>query len=158
MDAAPNDLSTLYSDRHLQAVITSYGENHADTPTGDALHVDTRGLRNPPEDPAVRARMMESNGLDPEVRRYVMATPGARHLVNQAVTKTRFLLAPENLHQWAGPQVLRVDIHVMCGGGRHRSVAVAEEIAIGLRAAGIGVEVEHPHINRPITPKPQSGE
>ncbi|MFG3244220.1 hypothetical protein [Streptomyces sp. NPDC048157] len=158
MDAAPDDLSALYSTRHIQTVITSYGENHADTPTGNALHVDTRGLRNPPEDPAVRARMMESNGLNPEVRRYVMATPGACRLVDQVVAKARFLLAPENLHQWAGPQALRVDIHVMCGGGRHRSVAVAEEIAIGLRAAGIGVEVEHPHINRPITPKPRPGE
>ncbi|WP_331723454.1 RNase adapter RapZ [Streptomyces atratus] len=158
MNTTPNDLSTFYSGRHLQTVITSYGENHADTPTGNALHVDTRILRNPPEDPAVRARMMESNGLDPDVRHYVMSTPGARHLVDQAVTKARFLLTPENLHQWAGPQALRVDIHVMCGGGRHRSVAVAEEIAISLRAAGIGVEVEHPHIHRPITPKPKSGE
>lgn len=104
MNTTPNDLSTFYSGRHLQTVITSYGENHADTPTGNALHVDTRILRNPPEDPAVRARMMESNGLDPDVRHYVMSTPGARHLVDQAVTKARFLLTPENLHQWAAPR------------------------------------------------------
>ncbi|MFB6772819.1 hypothetical protein [Streptomyces sp. NPDC056337] len=39
---------------------------------------------------------------------------------------------------------------VVCGGGRHRSVAVAEEIAVHLRAAGIGCEVEHRHIHRPI--------
>ncbi|MFG2142602.1 hypothetical protein ACGFRG_00125 [Streptomyces sp. NPDC048696] len=40
----------------------------------------------------------------------------------------------------------------MCGGGRHRSVAVAEEVAKRLRAAGIGVETEHRHIDRPILP------
>jgi hypothetical protein len=38
----------------------------------------------------------------------------------------------------------RVDVHVVCGGGRHR-FAVAEEIALYLRAAGIGCEVEHRH-------------
>jgi RNase adaptor protein for sRNA GlmZ degradation len=47
----------------------------------------------------------------------------------------------------------RVDVHVVCGGGRHRSVAVAEEIAVYLRAAGIGCEVEHRHIDRPILQK-----
>lgn len=33
---------------------------------------------------------------------------------------------------------------------RKRSVAVAEEVARRVRAAGYGVETEHPHIDRPI--------
>lgn len=37
-------------------------------------------------------------------------------------------------------------------GGRHRSVAVAEELADRLRDADVGVETEHRHIDRPILP------
>lgn len=151
-DTTPNDLAPLYSDRHLQSVITSYGTGHHDAPTGSALHVDCGILRNPPSDPVVRERMLHSTGLDPEVRRYVMATPGARELVTENAEKALILLTRSNLRRWAGAQPMRVDVHVACGGGRHRSVAVAEEIAVYLRAAGIGCEVEHRHIDRPILP------
>ncbi|MFD8851567.1 hypothetical protein [Streptomyces sp. NPDC059604] len=153
METTPNDLSALYPESYCQSVITSYGAGHHDDPPGNALVVDTRPLRNPPEDPEVRERMLHSNGLDPEVRRYVMATPGAKRLVAQTAEKVRILAQRDNLRQWTGgPQQYRVDVHVVCGGGRHRSVAVAEEIAAYLRAAGIGCEVEHRHIDRPILP------
>ncbi|GAA3372271.1 hypothetical protein GCM10017744_103130 [Streptomyces antimycoticus] len=153
METTPQDLSSLYDDRHVQSVITSYGDGHHDAPRGTALLVDTRVLRNPPEDPEVRERMLHKTGLDPEVRQYVMATPGAKELVEQNAEKARILLETDTLRRWAGsPQRYRVDIHVVCGGGRHRSVAVAEEIGAWLRAAGIGCEVEHRHIDRPILP------
>jgi UPF0042 nucleotide-binding protein len=144
MTTTPNDI--------IQSVITSYGAGHHDDPTGSSLLVDTRILRNPPEDPAVRERMLHSNGLDPEVRHYVMETDGAQDLVAESASKARILLQRDNFRQWTGRQLHRVDIHVVCGGGRHRSVAVAEEIAARLRAAGIGCEVEHRHIDRPILP------
>ena len=151
----PNDLSGLYPHNDVQCVITSFGENHTDIPQGSALLVDTRVLRNPPDDPAVRERMLRSNGLDPLVRRYVMDTPGARDLVRTHAEQALILLAPANHERWSTRnRNRRVDIHVMCGGGRHRSVAIAEEIATYLRAAGTGVEVDHRHIDRPITPKP----
>ena len=67
METTPEDLSTLYEDGHVQSVITSYGAGHHDDPGGNAVVVDTRPLRNPPEDPEVRDRMLHSNGLDPEV-------------------------------------------------------------------------------------------
>ncbi|MDT0477839.1 RNase adapter RapZ [Streptomyces sp. DSM 41014] len=152
METTPEDLSALYWDGHCQSVITSYGAGHHDDPGGNAVLVDTRSLRNPPEDPEVRERLLHKNGLDAEVRRYVMATPGARELVAQSAEKVRILLQADNLKQWAGAQQYRVDVHVVCGGGRHRSVAVAEEMAAYLRAAGVGVEVEHRHIDRPILP------
>ncbi|MFG2334114.1 hypothetical protein ACGFMM_31530 [Streptomyces sp. NPDC048604] len=139
----------------VQCVITSFGENHVDTPSGDAVLVDTRILRNPPDDPAVRERMLHSNGLDPEVRRYVMATPGADQLVRRNARMVLALLEAEARQQQTGTRRLkRVDVHVMCGGGRHRSVAIAEEIGAYLRAAGVGCEIEHPHIDKPITYEP----
>ncbi|MFI0742801.1 hypothetical protein ACH4PU_32670 [Streptomyces sp. NPDC021100] len=133
----------------IQSVITSYGEGHHDAPHGSALLVDTRPLRNPPDDPAVRETMMQFTGLDPEVARYVMATPGAEQLVADAAARALALLrAPGR----PGARHFRVDLHVRCGGGRHRSVAVAEEIGRRLRAAGVGCEVEHRHIDRPVLP------
>ncbi|MGY3056154.1 RNase adaptor protein for sRNA GlmZ degradation [Streptomyces sp. TE3672] len=48
------------------------------------------------------------------------------------------------------PDQHRVDIHVLCGCGRHGSVVVAEEFALRLRAVGFGVETEHRHIDQPI--------
>ncbi|MDI3390026.1 RNase adapter RapZ [Streptomyces sp. B-S-A8] len=100
-------------------------------------------LRNPPKDPAVRARMLHSTGLDPEVRAYVRSSPGAARLIERSTRRALALLDQVTDGR-------RVDLHVVCGGGRHRSVAVAEDIADRLRVAGIGVETEHRHINRPI--------
>ncbi|MDP9954144.1 MULTISPECIES: RNase adapter RapZ [Streptomyces] len=127
----------------VQTVVVSYGDGHHDAPRGDALRIDTRPLRNPPSDPAVRERMLHSTGLDPHVRDYVRATPGFETIVQRGLDHALALLAvPGRRH--------RVDIHVACGGGRHRSVVVAEELAARLQAAGIGAETEHRHIDRPI--------
>ncbi|MCT6782277.1 hypothetical protein LXH09_37275 [Streptomyces sp. CS7] len=99
-------------------------------------------LRNPPSDPVVRERMVRSTGLDPHVALYVRATPGFDEVVDRALGRALALLEH-------GGRRFRVDVHVVCGGGRHRSV-VAEELAVRLRAVGVGVEVEHRHIGRPI--------
>ena len=138
----PSDLPAQPCTALIRTVITSYGEGHHDAPRGNALRVDARPLRNPPDDPAVRARMVRSNGLDPQVRDYVLATIGADQLIERSLNRVLALLALPDRH--------RADIHVLCGGGRHRSVAVAEELAARLRAGGCGVEVEHRHIDRPI--------
>ncbi|MFD7341880.1 hypothetical protein ACFV98_38820 [Streptomyces violascens] len=131
----------------IQSVITSYGEGHHDAPSGNALRVDARPLRNPPDDPAVRERMLHSTGLDPEVRHYVMSTHGADQLVDRSVQRALALL---RLPAPSRGQLHRVDVHVLCGGGRHRSVVLAEEISTQLQAVGIGCEVEHRHIDRPV--------
>ncbi|MFB6906906.1 hypothetical protein ACFCWB_21820 [Streptomyces bacillaris] len=121
----------------------SYGDGHHDAPRGDALRIDTRPLRNPPSDPVVRERMLHSTGLDPHVREYVRATPGFEEIVQRGLDRALGLLSLPDRR-------FRVDIHVACGGGRHRSVVVAEELAERLRAAGVGVETEHRHIGRPV--------
>ncbi|MCQ1577221.1 RapZ C-terminal domain-containing protein [Streptomyces parvus] len=126
----------------IRTVITSYGDGHHDAPLGSALRVDARPLRNPPEDPAVREQMLRTNGLDPHVRDYVLATPGAERLIERSFRRALALLALSDQH--------RVDMHVLCGGGRHRSVVVAEELAARLQAVGYGVETEHRHIDRPV--------
>lgn len=78
----------------------------------------------------------------PHVRDYVLAAPGADRLVERSFNRALALLALPDPH--------RVDVHVLCSGGRHRSVVVAEELADLNRAVGYGVGTEHRHIDLPI--------
>lgn len=128
-------------------LLVSYGEGHQDPPRGDALTVDlVDALRNPPDDPAVRDRLTRLTGLDEQVRAYVMATPGAREKAAETADRIRALL------RCGGARDLPVVVHVKCWGGRHRSVALAEQVAAWLRADDIAVTVEHRHLDRPLLP------
>lgn len=129
----------------VQTVIVSYGDGHHDAPRGDALRIDTRPLRNPPSDPVVRERMLHSTGLDPHVQAYVRATPGFEAIVQRGLDHALALLALPGRR-------FRVDIHVTCGGGRHRTVVAAEELAARLQAAGIGAERDRASARRPADP------
>lgn len=75
-----------------------------------------------------------------------MATPGAERIVAQAVDRIRRCLGTSG----------HIEVHVHCRGGRHRSVAISEEIGDRLRAAGVPVQIVHKHITRPILPTSQS--
>jgi len=134
-------------------LLVSYGEGHQDPPRGDALTVDlVDALRNPPDDPMVRERLTRLTGLDPQVSAYVMATPGARRKAAQTAARVRALLECDQAPD------LPVPVHLKCWGGRHRSVAMAERVAVLLRADGIQVEVVHRHVERPLLPsRPRNG-
>ena len=124
--------------------IVSCGTGHQDAPPWAAdVIVDTTGLRNPSDGLAVRARLTQLTGLDQEVARYVMATPGARDLVRRHRHRIVFL---------AEIGTARVEVLVYCYGGRHRSVAITEQLAADLRAIGHDVQVVHWHLDRPVLP------
>ncbi|WP_030271289.1 RNase adapter RapZ [Streptomyces sp. NRRL B-24484] len=108
----------------------------------DGLYFDLGGqFRNPHHDPAMRYR----TGLDPEVREHVLTTPGVMPMVE------RIAESAKAVHRaYADPRHLLVNVTIACRGGRHRSVAVAEAVAAYLRTDGIGVEVHHRHIDRPV--------
>ena len=151
--ATPDDLSTLIDTHHIRVVIITSGAGHHEPITEDALTVNlVDALRNPPADPAVRAEMTNLTGLDKRVREYVMNTPGAREKAEEVYGQTLALL-----RGWANPRHRLVIVHVQCWGGRHRSVALAEEVAALLRADGIGVEVYHRHIHKPLLPCRNAG-
>ncbi|MER7517797.1 RNase adapter RapZ [Streptomyces sp. NPDC126499] len=123
--------------------ITSYGTGHNDPPAAaNPVVVDTTSLRNPPDDPAVRRQLTQLTGLDPTVATYVMNTPGAEHLVDHARRTIEQRIKNGQQH---------IDVHVHCYGGRHRSVAIAEQLGQQLRGHG-RVHVQHRHINQPILP------
>ncbi|MGW4222991.1 RapZ C-terminal domain-containing protein [Streptomyces bauhiniae] len=137
----PFDLSPLYPEHHIQVVITSFGYGHSPSPEADITLDTRRHLRNPHSDPAMR----DLNGLDFAVRQHVLTTPGARSLITNTALLVKILLS-----EVADARQRLVTIAVGCVGGRHRSVAIAEEIAGALRVLGTGVEVEHRDIDKPV--------
>ncbi|MER5622524.1 RNase adapter RapZ [Streptosporangium sp. NPDC002544] len=118
--------------------ITSFGYGHSEQPTADLTIDARRNLRNPHHDPAMRTL----TGLDRTVREHVLATPGASALVGYAVACTAALAAATGRD---------VTVATGCVGGRHRSVALAEEIAAGLRSDhGMHVTVTHRDVAKPV--------
>ena len=99
----------------------------------DADHVvDVRFLANPFWIPELR----HLTGRDAPVRDYVLGLPGAQLFVE------RYLAALEPvLAGYVQEEKRYVTIAVGCTGGKHRSVAVSEAIAQGLREAGHRVTV-----------------
>ncbi|MCE7078845.1 RNase adapter RapZ [Streptomyces sp. ST2-7A] len=153
-DHIPDDLAGLYHDGHVRSIITSYGADHHDAPTGSALLADARTLPRPVVSLPVDRWGPDTTGRNATVRRQVMSTPGARRLARHTAEKARLLLAA--LPTWAGNEVMRVDVHVVGDHGHRRSVALADEIAAHLRAYGIGCLVEHRHLHHPA-PIPKEG-
>lgn len=126
-----------------EIVITSFGVLHGTLPEtiGAVLLLDLRhALYNPFDDPSMR----ELNGLNPVVAAHVLNSPGAQGIITDTITR---LLA---LREYTTPRDERADLLVMCKGGRHRSVAVAEEVAARIRTLGIDIEVEHRDIHKPV--------
>ncbi len=125
----------------IRVKVLSFGYGHAPAPQADITIDARRHLRNPHHDPTMR----QLTGLDPAVRRHVLATPGADCLIRHTTA-----CATDLLTALPRPPALVVTIAVGCVGGRHRSVALAEEIAATLRAHGIGVQVDHRDVTRPV--------
>jgi UPF0042 nucleotide-binding protein len=120
--------------------VTSFGYGHAPAPEADLTVDARRHLRNPHADPAMR----DLTGLDEAVRQHVLATPGAARLIHN----TTVLVA--DLHaQTRAP----VTVAVGCVGGRHRSVAIAEEVAATLRSDGVKATVTHRDVHHPVIQK-----
>ncbi|GGS84545.1 hypothetical protein GCM10010156_48960 [Planobispora rosea] len=119
--------------------ITSFGYGHAPAPTADIVIDARRRFRNPHHDP----RMRELTGLNDRVHGHVMTTPG----VAAAVAHTA-QLAAELTTTTGAP----VTVAIGCAGGRHRSVAMAEDLADELDGAGVHVTVTHRDVAKPVLP------
>ncbi|MCZ0204717.1 HIT domain-containing protein [Streptomyces sp. UMAF16] len=105
----------------------------------------TNALLNPPDDPALADVAARQTGRDADVRDYVLATPGAARIVDDAVHELTALLAAANGRP--------VQLLVNCWYGRHRAPAIADAIGRRIREAGAHVQVTHHHINRPPVPR-----
>jgi UPF0042 nucleotide-binding protein len=126
----------------VKVVITTIGLRHPKVDVDGGLYFDvSRTLRNPADDPAMR----QLTGLHPAVRDHVLGTPGAMRLVEEIAESAKTLLL-----SYKDKRRRIVHVTIACAGGRHRSVALAEAAADYLRGDGIGVEVDHRHIDLPV--------
>ncbi|WP_169078320.1 RNase adapter RapZ [Microcella alkalica] len=130
---APEGASTV------RVTLESFGFKYG-LPTDADMVADARFLPNPFWQPALRAK----TGLDDEVSDYVLAQEGAREFVDRYVA----LLQPV-LRGYARENKRTATIAVGCTGGKHRSVAIIEDLAAHLRGMpGVAVAVKHRDLGR----------
>ena len=122
----------------LLATVMSFGYKYG-LPVDSDLVVDCRFLPNPHWVPELRPL----NGRDEPVRDYVMAQQGASDFLE---TYERLLDIIGTGYQREGKRY--ATIAVGCTGGKHRSVAMAEELARRMKTHGIDTAVVHRDLGR----------
>ncbi|MBO2450077.1 RNase adapter RapZ [Actinomadura barringtoniae] len=122
----------------LRATVVSFGYKYG-LPVDADLVVDCRFLPNPHWVPELRPK----TGRDAPVRDFVLAQRGAKEFLD-AYTEVLRLLTDG--YEREGKHY--VTLAVGCTGGKHRSVAMAEQIAARLRDEGIDVQVAHRDLGR----------
>lgn len=122
----------------LQVAVESFGFKHG-LPLDADIVMDVRFLPNPHWDDVLRPL----TGHDPKVRDYVLETAVGSNFIDQFDELLGTLL-PQ--YQAEGRSYLTVAIG--CTGGRHRSVAVSEELALRLRGRGVAVTAAHRDLSR----------
>ena len=122
----------------METTVVSFGFKHG-LPLDVDLVFDCRFLPNPHWVPELRPL----TGLDAEVRDYVMASPETGQLLERLESLFELLLPA---YAREGKSYLSVAIG--CTGGRHRSVALAEELGEMFRRHGFDPSVHHRDISR----------
>lgn len=121
------------TESRLQVAVVSFGFKHG-VPLDADMVMDVRFLPNPHWEEALRPL----TGLDPEVRDYVLETASGSDFVERYDDLLASLLP-----QYESEGRSYLTVAVGCTGGRHRSVAVAEELASRLRSRGVAVRTTH---------------
>ena len=124
--------------RPLQVTIMSFGYKYG-LPVDADLVVDCRFLPNPHWVPELRPQ----SGRDPAVRDYVLAQDGAQEFLDGYGQLVR-LLAGGYVREGKRYVLLAVG----CTGGKHRSVAMAEQLGDRLDGEQIAVQVRHRDLGR----------
>lgn len=141
-----HELSTatreLFSDDDtpgLQLSVQSFGFKYG-TPTDVDLMADMRFLPNPFWETELRPL----TGVDSEVSEFVMGQEGAREFLTHYVAALEPMLAG-----FQRENKRHVSLAVGCTGGKHRSVAMARELADRLAALpGVHVSLRHRDLGR----------
>lgn len=141
-----HDLSTatreMFSDDDtpgLQMAIQSFGFKYG-APTDVDLMVDMRFLPNPFWEPELRAL----TGVDSEVKDFVLSQEGAAEFLDNYVAAITPVLAG-----FQRENKRHVSLAVGCTGGKHRSVAMARELADRLASIpGVSVSLRHRDLGR----------
>ena len=122
----------------LHATVMSFGFKYG-IPVDADLVADVRFLPNP----HWTAELRPLNGLDEPVSSTVLGQPDAQTFL-ELYTQLVGVIAPGYVEE--GKRY--VTIAVGCTGGKHRSVAISEELASRLRTDGIATLVVHRDLGR----------
>lgn len=118
----------------LRMAVLSFGFKHGIPLDADVV-LDLRFLPNPHWDPELRP----FTGKDPQVREFVLGQPGAIEYIDAAVAMLRIAITG-----YLAEGRRYATVAVGCTGGRHRSVAVTEEIVTRLgEVPGVGLTTFH---------------
>lgn len=131
-------LGTEDSEGQLQVQVQSFGFRYG-LPLGADLVFDVRFLDNPHFVEELRPK----NGLDPVVSNFVLSQPDYKAFVVK-LKDLLFFLLPR--YRQEGKTSLTIGIG--CTGGRHRSVAAAEDLGPYLLGTGSAVQINHRDINK----------
>jgi RNase adapter protein RapZ len=122
----------------LTATVMSFGFKYG-LPLDADLVVDARFLPNPHWIPELRS----GTGQDAEVSGYVLGQPDAGEFLDRYTDVLRLLIPG---YRREGKRYLT--LAVGCTGGKHRSVAIAEEFARRLTAEGVAAAARHRDLGR----------
>jgi UPF0042 nucleotide-binding protein len=123
----------------LHLTVLSFGFKYG-LPADADLVADMRFLPNPFWIPELRMH----NGLDAEVRDFVLAQEGAAEFIENYAKALEPVLAG-----YQRENKRHATIAIGCTGGKHRSVAVTEQLAAMLRSHdGVAVSVKHRDLGR----------
>ena len=124
--------------RRLRVTVLSFGFKYGLPPDADFV-LDARFLPNPYWVPELR----EHTGREASVSRYVLGQRGASTFVE---TYARLISATAPGFEREGKRYLTVAVG--CTGGKHRSVAIAEELARRLRGVRLSAHAQHRDLGR----------
>ena len=124
--------------RRLRVTVLSFGFKYGLPPDADFV-LDARFLPNPYWVPELR----DHTGLEPDVSRYVLGQRGAATFVE---TYARLINATAPGFEREGKRYLTVAVG--CTGGKHRSVAIAEDLARRLRELRVTASPSHRDLGR----------
>jgi len=123
----------------LHLTVMSFGFKYG-LPTDVDMVADARFLPNPFWIPELRPH----TGLDPEVSDYVLGQEGAREFINAYAAAIGPVLAG-----YQRENKRHATIAIGCTGGKHRSVAMARELAGLLQEfPGVAVSLKHRDLGR----------
>lgn len=123
----------------VKVTVESFGFKYG-TPADADIVADARFLPNPYWQPELRA----STGLDPAVSDYVLAQEGAAEFLDSFEAMLRPVLAG-----YARENKRHATIAIGCTGGKHRSVALVQQLADRLsRLPSLSVTVKHRDLGR----------
>jgi len=139
LSAATRELFSDEDTPGLQLSLQSFGFKYG-VPTDVDLMVDMRFLPNPFWETELRSL----TGVDPEVKEFVLSREGATEFLENYVKALEPVLAG-----YQRENKRHVSLAVGCTGGKHRSVAMARELADRLASLpGVNVSLRHRDLGR----------